>query len=202
MDYYNMTDEALVSEARAGSEEAENILLERYKSLVRMKAAAYYMPGADREDIIQEGMIGVFRAIRSYREERSCSFAVFASLCVQRQIISAVRGAGRMKHYPLNTSVSLNRPLSEFEENADPLEEILSTGKENDPAEQCLLKEDLRRIQITRPRILSERESKVWQLYTEGCSYSEIALRLGCSVKAVDNAICRSKKKLSGLLDD
>ncbi len=202
--YANLSDEELVRLIRANDEEAVNSLMSKYKKAVRMRAAAYYMTGADREDLIQEGMIGLFKAIRDFDENRGISFVTFANLCIQRQIISAIRGAARMKHLPLNNYVSLSDPFSTDEDNGETrtLEETLIDNKSEDPEYMLLMREKLEYIEVRLDELLTEMERTIWSMYIRGSSYKEIAERLDKTDKAVDNAIRRAKKKLTELLDD
>ena len=175
--------------------------MSRYKAIVRNRASSYFMAGADQEDLIQEGMIGVFKAIRDYDEKKGASFRTFAELCIQRQIISAVKGASRMKHAPLNESVSLNRPVSDGDDGAGPLEELLADEIDTNPEKMLLLREDMSYISQNIDDILSTLELQVWKMYVNGCSYREIAEKLDKTSKGVDSAIQRAKKKLAEIID-
>lgn len=201
MEYFERTDEELVMLSRSGDDEATGLLLERYKQLARSKASAYYMQGGDRDDIIQEGMIGVFKAIGSYDPEKDASFATFAELCVKRQIISAVRGSSRQKHMVLNESMSLSRPVDSDSDSGSTLGETISDERVNDPESLMIMHENIDKIEKGTSNVLSSLEKDVWELYVQGCSYSEIASRLGRPGKTVDNAIHRAKKKLAGLVE-
>ncbi len=194
-------DEELIRRSREGDEAASNELMSRYKAVVRNRASSYFMAGADQEDLIQEGMIGVFKAIRDYDEQKGASFRTFAELCIQRQIISAVKGASRMKHAPLNESVSLNRPVSDGDDGAGPLEELLADEIDTNPEKMLLLREDVNYISQNLDDILSTLELQVWKMYVNGCSYKEIAEKLDKTSKGVDSAIQRAKKKLSEIID-
>lgn len=196
----DIRDEELIKQSRAGDESAANELMSRYKAVVRNRASSYFMAGADQEDLIQEGMIGVFKAIRDYDERKGASFRTFAELCIQRQIISAVKGASRMKHAPLNESVSLNRPVVD-DENGGTLEELLADEVETNPEKMLLLREDMNYISRNLEDILSELELQVWKMYVNGCSYKEIAEKLDKTSKGVDSAIQRAKKKLAEIID-
>lgn len=175
--------------------------MSRYKAVVRNRASSYFMAGADQEDLIQEGMIGVFKAIRDYDEKKGASFRTFAELCIQRQIISAVKGASRMKHAPLNESVSLNRPVSDGDDGAGSLEELLADEIDTNPEKMLLLREDMSYISQNIDDILSTLELQVWKMYVNGCSYREIAEKLDKTSKGVDSAIQRAKKKLAEIID-
>lgn len=196
----DIRDEELIKQSRAGDESAANELMSRYKAVVRNRASSYFMAGADQEDLIQEGMIGVFKAIRDYDERKGASFRTFAELCIQRQIISAVKGASRMKHAPLNESVSLNRPVVD-DENGGTLEELLADEVETNPEKMLLLREDMNYISRNLEDILSGLELQVWKMYVNGCSYKEIAEKLDKTSKGVDSAIQRAKKKLAEIID-
>lgn len=193
--YEEITDEELVTLAQEGEEIAEEFLIRKYKDVVRSKAHLYFMVGADSEDIVQEGMIGIFKAIRSYNSTKQASFHTFAEICINRQIITAIKRATRLKHSPLNTSVSLNKPLSETEPNTT-LEETLSSNSNTDPEALFLLKEDMGYIEGNGAEIFSDLELTVWNEYLKGKTYLEIAEITGKPAKAIDNAIQRTKRKL------
>ena len=193
--YEEMTDEALAVLAQDGDETAEEFLIRKYKDVVRSKAHLYFMVGADSEDIVQEGMIGIFKAIRGYDQAKQASFHTFAEICINRQIITAVKRATRLKHSPLNTSVSLSRPLSDSEPDTT-LEETLSSDSNYDPEALFLLKEDMDYIGGNGADIFSDLELNVWNEYLKGKSYLQIAESTGRSPKAIDNAIQRMKRKL------
>ncbi|HYE69398.1 MAG TPA: RNA polymerase sporulation sigma factor SigH [Anaerovoracaceae bacterium] len=194
-EYLELTDEKLVNLAQDGDEIAEEFLIRKYKDVVRSKAHLYFMVGADSEDIVQEGMIGIFKAIRSYNKTRQASFHTFAEICINRQIITAIKRATRLKHSPLNTSVSLSKPLSEAEPDTT-LEETLSSNSNTDPEALFLLKEDIDYIEGNGAEIFSDLELNVWNEYLKGRSYLQIAEITGRSPKAIDNAIQRTKRKL------
>ncbi|MCI5898097.1 MAG: RNA polymerase factor sigma-70 [Anaerovoracaceae bacterium] len=194
------TEEEIAGLARNGNEDASEYLIRKYKNLVKIQAHRYFIMGADRDDIVQEGMIGVFNAIQSFDETRNASFSTFAELCVNRRILSAIKAAARGKHSPLNTSVSLSNPVSEKGERST-LAETLSCSSDSDPEAVFLLKEAVSRIDRGEKGGLSETEQKVWTEYLKGKSYREIGELLGKSPKAVDNAIQRTKRKLAAYLD-
>jgi len=195
INYAELDDETLVSLAQGGDENAEEYLIRKYKDVVRSKAHLYFMVGADSEDIVQEGMIGIFKAIRSYNKAKAASFHTFAEICINRQIITAVKRATRLKHSPLNTSVSLSRPLSDSEPDTT-LEETLSSDSNTDPEGLFLLKEEMDFIEGNGAEIFSDLELSVWNEYLKGKSYTQIAEITGKSPKAIDNAIQRTKRKL------
>lgn len=193
--YIAFTDEQLVTMAQDGDEEAEEYIIRKYKDVVRSKAHLYFMVGADSEDIVQEGMIGIFKAIRSYNESKQASFRTFAEICINRQIITAIKRATRLKHSPLNLSVSLNKPI-EDNHTVKTLAETLSSDSDSDPEALYLLKEELDYIEGNGSDIFSDLELRVWNEYLQGKTYTEIAESIGKTPKAIDNAIQRTKRKL------
>lgn len=192
----DQTDEHLVERAREGSDLAIEALLHRYRHYARAKARTYFLAGADREDIVQEGMIGLFKAIRDYRDDRNSAFRAFAELCITRQIITAIKTATRQKHMPLNSYVSLNKPTGGDSDEGHSLGEILVSTEVVDPAELLISAEDLAAIKDSMGKVLSDLETDVLQLYMDGKSYQEIAEILGRHVKSIDNALQRIKRKL------
>ena len=199
--FENMTDEEIVLEAK---ENANNIaldyLINKYRNFVRAKARSYFLIGADREDIIQEGMIGLYKAIRDFRNDKLSSFRAFAELCVTRQIITAIKTATRQKHIPLNSYVSLNKPI--YDEDSDrTLLDVLSGTKISDPEELVISREEFIDIEAKMGQILSELEWKVLMSYLDGKSYQEIAIDLERHVKSIDNALQRVKRKLERYLE-
>ena len=193
--YVTLTDEQLVTLAQEGDANAEEFLIRKYKDVVRSKAHLYFMVGADSEDIVQEGMIGIFKAIGGYDKTKQASFHTFAEICINRQIITAIKRATRLKHSPLNTSVSLNKPLSETQPETT-LEETLSSNSNTDPEALFLLKEDMDYIEDNGSEIFSDLELTVWNEYLKGKTYLQIAEITGKPPKAIDNAIQRTKRKL------
>lgn len=196
----HLTDEEIVTLAKDGDTQALEFLISKYKNFVRSKARTYFLIGADREDIIQEGMIGLYKAIRDYRYDRQASFRAFAEICVTRQIITAIKTATRQKHMPLNSYVSLNKPVYE-EESERTLSDVITQGKAGNPEELFIDQEDFLDIESTMQRILSPLEQDVVNLYLEGKSYVEIARQLDRHVKSVDNALQRVKRKLEQYLE-
>jgi len=195
-----MVDEEVVEFAREGDDEALEFLINKYKNFVRAKARSYFLIGADREDIIQEGMIGLYKAIRDFRVDKLSSFRAFAELCITRQIITAIKTATRQKHIPLNSYVSLNRPI--YDEDSDrTLMDIISGSKIADPEELIVSKEEFDNIEEKMGEILSSLEWKVLMSYLEGKSYQEIAEDLKRHVKSIDNALQRVKRKLERYLE-
>ncbi|MBM4235609.1 MAG: RNA polymerase sporulation sigma factor SigH [Firmicutes bacterium] len=187
-------------DAKSGDIIALEYLINKYKNFVKAKARSYFLIGADREDIIQEGMIGLYKAIRDFRDDKLSSFRAFAELCITRQIITAIKTATRQKHIPLNSYVSLNKPI--YDEDSDrTLLDILSGTKITDPEELMINREEYNDIEYKMGEILSELEWKVLTLYLEGKSYQEIAIDLERHVKSIDNALQRVKRKLERYLE-
>jgi len=195
-----MIDEDVVEEARNGDSMAQEYLIKKYKNFVRAKARSYFLIGADREDIIQEGMIGLFKAIRDFRSDKLSSFRAFAELCITRQIITAIKTATRQKHIPLNSYVSLNKPIYD-EESDRTLLDVLSGAKISDPEELIISREELGHIESKIGEILSDLEWKVLMSYLQGKSYQEISVDLERHVKSIDNALQRVKRKLERYLE-
>jgi RNA polymerase sporulation-specific sigma factor len=194
-----MEDEEIVEIARSGEKEAEEFLVNKYKNFVRAKARSYFLIGADREDIIQEGMIGLFKAIRDYKCDKLSSFRAFAELCITRQIITAIKTATRQKHIPLNSYVSLNKPI--YDEDSDrTLMDVISGTKITDPEELIISREEFDDIEDKMGEILSPLEWQVLMSYLEGKTYQEIAVDLNRHVKSIDNALQRVKRKLERYL--
>jgi RNA polymerase sporulation-specific sigma factor len=193
-DFNGLTDEEIVLLAQRDSKEALVHLLESYKSLVRIKARSYFLVGADHEDIVQEGMIGLYKAIRDYRADRQASFRAFADLCIKRQIITAIKTATRQKHMPLNSYVSLNKPIYDDEGDRTLLD--LIEGNLTNPEELYINQEEMASIQFMIDKVLSGLERQVLSAFLDGKSYQEIAELLGRHVKAIDNALQRIKKKM------
>jgi RNA polymerase sporulation-specific sigma factor len=186
----------LILAAQAGDERASAALMVKYRSFVRCKARSYFLAGADRDDVVQEGMIGLYKAIRDYRADRQSSFRSFAELCVTRQLITAIKTASRQKHGPLNTYVSLQRSATTEEEGDRVLSDILAARDVCDPAEIVISAWEATSIREGFTEALSSFESDVLLLYVEGKSYNDIAERLGRHPKAVDNALQRVKRKV------
>jgi RNA polymerase sporulation-specific sigma factor len=196
-----MLDEEIVESARDGGSLAIEYLITKYKNFVRAKARSYFLIGADREDIIQEGMIGLYKAIRDFRSDKLASFRAFAELCITRQIITAIKTATRQKHIPLNSYVSLNKPI--YDEDSDrTLLDVISGSKITDPEELIINREEFGDIEEKMGEILSDLEWKVLMAYLDGKSYQEIAFELSRHVKSIDNALQRVKRKLERYLDD
>ncbi len=198
--YENMMDETIVEAARQGNVSAQEYLINKYKNFVRAKARSYFLIGADREDIIQEGMIGLYKAIRDFRHDKLASFRAFAELCITRQIITAIKTATRQKHIPLNSYVSLNKPIYD-EESDRTLLDIISGNKVTDPEELVISREEFVDIEHKMGEFLSDLEWKVLMFYLDGRSYQEIARDLRRHVKSIDNALQRVKRKLERYLE-
>ena len=192
--FLSMTDEDAVVLAQNGDGQALAYLLNKYKNFVRSKARSYFLIGADHEDIVQEGMIGLYKAIRDFQPARLASFRSFAELGVKRQIITAIKAATRQKHVPLNSYVSLNKPLYDEESDRTLLDVI--EGRVTNPEELYISQEDLARIQTQISEVLSDLERQVLEAFMDGKSYQEIAELLGRHVKSIDNALQRVKRKL------
>ena len=199
--YQPMTDEQVVELCHQGDSEAEEYLLNKYKNFVRAKARSYFLIGADHEDIVQEGMIGLYKAIRDFKPEKLSSFRAFAELCITRQIITAIKTATRQKHIPLNSYVSLNKPLYD-EESDRTLLDVIMEGRISDPEELIINRENLGNIHNKINEVLSGLEQEVLQAYLDGKSYQEIADALGRHVKSIDNALQRVKRKLEKYLEE
>ncbi|WP_408626924.1 RNA polymerase sporulation sigma factor SigH [Alkaliphilus hydrothermalis] len=193
-------DEIIVEEAKNGDPIALEIIIKKYRNFVRAKARSYFLIGADREDIVQEGMIGLYKAIRDFRSDKLSSFKAFAELCITRQIITAIKTATRQKHIPLNSYVSLNKPIYD-EESDRTLLDVISGHKITDPEELIICREELGQIEGKIGEILSDLEWKVLMLYLQGRSYQEIAGDLNRHVKSIDNALQRVKRKLERYLE-
>jgi len=198
--YEEMQDEEVVYEARSGSREALEYLINKYKNFVKSKARSYFLVGADKEDIIQEGMIGLYKAIRDFNPDKLTSFRAFAELCITRQIITAIKTATRQKHIPLNSYVSLNKPIYD-EDSERTLMDVITEVKITDPEELIISREEVADIEDKMGEILSKLEWEVLISYLNGKSYQEIAKELKRHVKSIDNALQRVKRKLEKYLE-
>ena len=199
--YDSMTDEQVVRLAQGTDSQALEYLLNKYKNFVRTKARNYFLIGADPEDIVQEGMIGLYKAIRDFQPNKLSSFRAFAELCITRQIITAIKTATRQKHIPLNSYVSLNKPLYD-EESDRTLLDVIMEGRTSNPEELIINREDLGDIHAKISEVLSGLEQEVLSAYLDGKSYQEIAEALGRHVKSIDNALQRVKRKLEKYLEE
>ncbi len=198
--YAELEDETIIEMYRGGDIIAQEYLISKYKNFVRSKARSYFLIGADKEDIIQEGMIGLYKAIRDYRDDKQSSFRAFADLCITRQIITAIKTATRQKHIPLNSYVSLNKPIYD-EESDRTLLDVISGIHIADPEEIVINQEQMEDIEVKMSELLSSLEMEVLTYYLEGKSYQEIAEHLERHVKSIDNALQRVKRKLGKYLE-
>jgi RNA polymerase sporulation-specific sigma factor len=191
-----LDDHYLVALAKSGNADAYDRIVRRYRGFVRLKASSYFLLGGDSEDLIQEGLLGLYKAVRDYRADRESSFRNFAELCVTRQIITAVKTASRNKHAPLNQYISFGQSPAAPGESETTLEELLPGPATNDPANRVVASEELQSLVSCLSSVLSELESRVLSLYLDGHSYEVIAERLDCDTKTVDNALQRVKRKV------
>lgn len=194
--YQNLTDEEIIKEIRLGDDEALTYILEKYKDLVNAKVGKYFIIGAEREDTIQEGMIGLFKAIKCFEPDKQNSFKSFANICIERQLITAIKTSNRQKHMPLNSYLSLN--TSAYENNDDDSIELLETFNSNtieDPLETIMKQEEYTEVEKAVNKNLSNFERQVLTRFLNGESYNKIAEKLETPVKSVDNAIQRIRKK-------
>lgn len=198
--YERLEDEEVVELVHSGESDALDYLINKYKNFVRAKARSYFLIGADREDIVQEGMIGLYKAIRDFKEDKLTSFKAFAELCITRQIITAIKTATRQKHIPLNSYVSLDKPIYD-EESDRTLMDVISGSKILDPEELFINQEKFDDIEVKMAELLSDLERKVLALYLDGRSYQEISEDLNRHVKSIDNALQRVKRKLERYLE-
>lgn len=189
-------DLAMIAEARSGRIDAFEDLVCKYHGFVKLKASSYFMSGGDTDDLVQEGLIGLYKAIRDYRDDREASFRSFAELCITRQIITAIKTASRQKHAPLNTYLSLSHSPSSHDEGDCSLGDILPGSAIHDPLNQVISSEEVNSLRDYLTRLLSDLETSVLKLYLEGHSYEAIADRLTCDTKSVDNALQRIKRKV------
>lgn len=199
-EFKEKSDEEIVVMAKDGNQEAQECIISKYENFVKSKAKSYFLIGADKEDIYQEGMIGLYKAIRDFNPEKLTSFRAFAEICVTRQIITAIKTATRQKHIPLNTYVSLNKPIYE-EESERTLLDVLSGLKITDPEELFISAEQMEHIQTEIGKVLSDLELEVLTSYLDGKSYQEIACDLDRHAKSIDNALQRVKRKLEKFLN-
>ncbi|SEU00565.1 RNA polymerase sporulation-specific sigma factor [Salinibacillus kushneri] len=200
IDLEHTSDEIVVELVHNGNSQALDYLINKYRNFVRAKARTYFLIGADREDIVQEGMIGLYKAIRDYQEDKLSSFKAFAELCVTRQIITAIKTATRQKHIPLNSYVSLDKPIYD-EESDRTLLDVLEGSKTMDPEQLIITRERYGDMEDKMSEILSDLEKKVLNLYLDGRSYQEISVELNRHVKSIDNALQRVKRKLERYLE-
>lgn len=200
VNYDQLRDEALIELVHKGESDALDYLIKKYRNFVRAKARSYFLIGADREDIVQEGMIGLYKAVRDFRGDKLTSFKAFAELCITRQIITAIKTATRQKHIPLNSYVSLDKPI--YDEDSDrTLMDVISGARAMDPEQLLIHRERFTRIEGKMTELLSDLERRVLALYLEGRTYQEISDELGRHVKSIDNALQRVKRKLERYLE-
>ena len=195
-------DEYLVALAKQGTPEAVDQMVRRYYGFVRLKASSYFLIGGDSEDLIQEGLVGLYKAIRDYRADRESSFRNFAELCITRQIITAVKTATRNKHTPLNSYVSFSQaPAASGDDGEPTIADVLPGSTVHDPVNQVISMEEVQALVSCITSVLSDLESRVLALYLDGRSYEDVGERLGCDTKTVDNALQRVKRKVGLHLD-
>jgi RNA polymerase sporulation-specific sigma factor len=195
-----LDDHYLVALAKDGHADAYERIVKRYRGFVRLKASSYFLLGGDSEDLVQEGLLGLYKAVRDYRSDRESSFRNFAELCITRQIITAVKTASRNKHAPLNQYVSFGQTPAAPGDSETTLEELLPGPGKFEPATQAIATEELRSLVACLSSVLSELESRVLSLYLDGYSYETIAERMECDTKTVDNALQRVKRKVGSHL--
>ena len=193
-------DGFLIALAKQGDRIAYDRLVRRYHGFVRLKASSYFLAGGDSEDLIQEGLVGLYKAIRDYRTDRESSFRNFAELCITRQIITAVKTATRNKHTPLNQYVSFSSTPAAAGDDVPTLDQTIAGPSVNDPVNRVISSEELRSLVGCLSTALSELESRVLSLYLDGCSYEQVGEQLGCDTKTVDNALQRVKRKVGAHL--
>ncbi len=193
-------DQYLIALAKQGRPDAMDRIVRRYYGFVRLKASSYFLIGGDSDDLIQEGLVGLYKAVRDFRTDRESSFRNFAELCITRQIITAVKTATRNKHTPLNQYVSFSQTPAASGESEPTLDEVLPGSTVHDPVNQVISSEELKSLVSCLTSALSELESSVLALYLDGHSYEEVAERLDCDTKTVDNALQRVKRKVGAHL--
>ena len=194
--YQNLEDEQIIEQIKQGDEEALSYILEKYKNLVNIKVSKYFMVGAEKEDVVQEGMIGLFKAIKNYNSEKQNSFKSFANICIERQLITTIKSSNRQKHIPLNSYLSLN--TAAYDNNEDDSVELIDTFNSNtieDPLETIMKQEYYNEVETAVNKNLSKFEKQVLDRYLKGESYVKIAEKLDSPVKSIDNAIQRIRKK-------
>lgn len=195
-----LDDEGILALIHQGNSHALDYLIQKYRNFVRAKARTYFLIGADKEDIVQEGMIGLYKAIRDFDGEKLTSFKAFAELCITRQIITAIKTATRQKHIPLNSYISLDKPIYD-EESERTLLDVIAGSRAIDPQELIVNQEKMGDLELKLSELLSELEKQVLQLYLDGRTYQEISVELKRHVKSIDNALQRVKRKLEQLLE-
>ena len=197
----SLVDEEVVSYVQQGNTIAAEYLMNKYERIVRKKANTYFLIGSDRDDVVQEGLIGLYKAICDYDKNKRSSFKSFAELCITRQIITSIKSATRLKHSPLNSYVSIYKPINEDESERILLDTLVS-GESIDPQELLINREKYRNLQFQLMKTLTKLEWEVLRLYLQGCSYEEIAKQLNRHEKSIDNALQRVKRKVENLLEE
>ena len=198
--YNKMSDEDLIEVIKSGDKNALDYLIEKYKDLVNMKVGKYFMVGSEREDIVQEGLIGLYKAVKCYSPDKQNSFKTFANMCIERQLITAIKSSNRQKHMPLNTYLSLNTKAYEDDEESNMLD-IFDSHQVEDPLETITKQEYYKTVEKAIDESLSDFEKQVLNRYIKGESYNQIAEKLDTPVKSVDNAIQRIRKKATKNMD-
>ncbi len=200
-DYKNMSDEDLISIIKSGDKYALDFLMNKYKELVNMKVGKYFIVGAEKEDITQEGLIGLFKAIKSFDKDKQNSFKTFANMCIERQLITAIKSSNRQKHMPLNSYLSLNVAAYEDDDEASIID-IFDAHQVEDPLDTITKKEYYQTVENAIDKHLSSFEKQVLNRYIQGESYVQIAQKLDAPVKSIDNAIQRIRKKAIKNIND
>lgn len=200
LDFEVLEDDELIKLAHHGHSHALDFLISKYRTFVRAKARTYFLIGADHDDIMQEGMIGLYKAIRDYKVDKLSSFKAFAELCVTRQIITAIKTATRQKHMPLNSYVSLDKPIYDEESERTLLDVLVNSTVIDDPQDLLVNQEKYGMMEVKLAEVLSELEREVLALYLDGRTYQEISMELKRHVKSIDNALQRVKRKLERYL--
>lgn len=200
MDYVNVSENEIIAACKAGDDKALEYIFDKYKNYVRKKAIEFYIVGGDRDDLIQEGMIGLYKAIRDYNSDKETSFMTFAGLCINRQLLTAVKEANRKKHIPLNTSISYDSTIVTSSGKEEYLADMISLGATASPEEDFIDRETVNNINDAVKKSLSHYENQVFEMYMSGVPYTEIASQLGKSPKSIDNAIQRIRSKIQKLL--
>lgn len=199
--YKNMNDEDLIEIIKSGDKNALEYLISKYKELVNMKVSKYFIIGAEKEDIVQEGLIGLFKAVKSYKSDKQNSFKTFANMCIERQLITAIKSSNRQKHMPLNSYLSLNTAAYEEDEDSSLLE-VFNAHQMEDPLETITKQEYYESVERAMDKSLSSFEKQVLNRYIQGESYVQIAQKLDTPVKSIDNAIQRIRKKAIKNIED
>ena len=197
-----LEDNELVTQVRSGDDRSLEVLLGRYRNFARSKARSYFLAGSDKEDVVQEGMIGLYKAIRDFDLEQETPFRAFAELCISRQILTAIKTANRQKHQPLNSSVSLDAPVYGEDTGERTVGDNIPASSLEDPIEMVISSQEIEALRDSMRENLTELEGDVLRLYMDGKSYEEIAGALGNHVKSIDNALQRIKRKLQRHIEE